>query len=486
MYHPHAKKRAIDIAACLMAAAFVMGGVFLRVSNLGDQSLWIDEGFTINGAQAVLDHGYPLLDSGGVYPYGPLTVYLTAGALKAFGFDAFEPWAARVPAVLLGSFLALIVALFAKRLFPDRSIVWVTALFLASFCSWAIAWSRQARGYIAIAFFGLLTFYLILRYRETKEKKSLIFAALSYIAALLSHGPAILLLPAFISLVAVKPTNARLSLRASLLAVAVPIASLLGGVALSFHADYVRFMSGNWGFTLFLWGGLAGCALAAFDKERRERLMYVALPCGSGLVTAIFFGLRQEGRYLFVLIPFAILLTVYAAVRLTELLRVPKKFAALATCAVLVAYSWPALDFVPKRFHALEPGVPQADFARAYDYIKKNMQEGDVVVSMYAHLHEIYLNQKGYWLPTSLSPYPEELAGRLAAGKDFYVGAPIATGTDSLLNIARRSHGFALFTGFGVPKQADLYFSLTGLDGTEKVANTGRPEYRNRVWIVRF
>lgn len=55
----------------LILGIFIFWGGFLRLHNLGVQSLWIDEGYTINAAQGVLDHGYPILDSGLSYRAHP-------------------------------------------------------------------------------------------------------------------------------------------------------------------------------------------------------------------------------------------------------------------------------------------------------------------------------------------------------------------------------------------------------------------------------
>src|SRR3989338_5633022 len=76
--------------------ALIGYGLFLRVYGLGEQSLWIDEGYTINASQAILERGIPQLDSGKMYSGWMLSTYMTAGAMKVFGFDPFSPWSARI------------------------------------------------------------------------------------------------------------------------------------------------------------------------------------------------------------------------------------------------------------------------------------------------------------------------------------------------------------------------------------------------------
>jgi len=64
-------------------------GFFFRIYFLGFQSFWIDEAFSVNAASGILEHGYPLLDSGKVYSRDILNTYLIAGFMGIFGETHF-------------------------------------------------------------------------------------------------------------------------------------------------------------------------------------------------------------------------------------------------------------------------------------------------------------------------------------------------------------------------------------------------------------
>ncbi|HEY9480895.1 MAG TPA: glycosyltransferase family 39 protein [Candidatus Paceibacterota bacterium] len=461
-------------------------GAFLRFSYLGRESLWIDEGYTINAAKAILDHGYPLLDSGAIYPYGALHSYLTAGFLELFGFDAFSPWSARLPSAITGIALVAIIAFVAHRMaFLGRTGT-LLAAFLTAFSLGALSWSRQARGYMDMALFSVLAFYGLYRWRETGKKRYVIGAIASFAAALLSHGPAIALLPTFITCIVLGFCGMRKPLWHLLISLAIPILSLISGISFGFHHSYISFFIQYWPFSCVFWLAVGSCILLLFDQKKRHDLLYLWLPFVSGMFALIFFSMREEPRYLFPLFPFAILLSIYGVARIGRLLNMPNRFVPAFAAMTLVACAWPGLVFVPRNFYITYPGVPQADFASAFQYIKDHFAQGDIVVSAFPHLHELYLGTKGYWLPTNLSPYPDGIERATVGGKDYYVGAPMATGTDALLALALRRHGFALFSGLGSPQFSDVYFDLLALPGAYKIHDTGENSYPIRIWIVRF
>ena len=127
-------------------AIFVGWGGFLRLYDLGEQSLWIDEGYTINASQAIIDQGKPILGSGSSYNAHLLHTYTTAASMKLFGFEATNPWAARLPAAIFGILTILAAYLFTYRITKNK-LTALAATFIIAFSYWEIAWSRQARGY---------------------------------------------------------------------------------------------------------------------------------------------------------------------------------------------------------------------------------------------------------------------------------------------------------------------------------------------------
>ena len=120
-------------------------GFFFRVYYLGFQSFWMDESFTINAAQGILKHGYPLMDSGVVYGSYFLNTYLVAFFIKLFGLTEFST---RFVSVIFGTLMIPLMYFFGKQ-FGDRRVGWLTAV-LVTFSAWEILWSRQARMYIQL------------------------------------------------------------------------------------------------------------------------------------------------------------------------------------------------------------------------------------------------------------------------------------------------------------------------------------------------
>ncbi len=154
----------------LLAGLFVYGFV-LRIYNLGFQSLWIDESFTINASLAILRHFYPLLESGFVYSGYMFHTYVLAGLFSLFGVSTFV---ARLPSVVFGSLLIPLIYLFVRYLFNVR--VAIIASVLVAFSTLEIAWSRQARSYIILQFFFYLSLFFFLYFVRTRDLKWFYYA----------------------------------------------------------------------------------------------------------------------------------------------------------------------------------------------------------------------------------------------------------------------------------------------------------------------
>jgi hypothetical protein len=465
----------------------------LRVWDLGEQSLWMDEGFTINASLSVEEKGIPVLDSGKMYWNGSLYVYAAAISQRVFGLDPFSPWPSRLPAALFGTALAFATFALARKLFPEEGQLSILVLALSVFSLWAIAWSRQARGYTAAALFIMLAFWLLSRYLESRKVKEASFAAVSFFLGLASHISVIAFLPAFIALL-IRPRLAKAaslslvkhSLFGPLLVCAAIGAASIPFIGLSNHVPaYLSFFSQELSFSIFYWGGIAAIALSLFDKARLKTLSFFSIPFISSLVFILFFGKREEHRYLFTILPFSIILFAYAAYRVIELALPASERKAILACVLALAIAYPSLAFIPRSFYGLEMGSPQPDFKTAFRHIRENMREGDSVISSFPHLHKIYLGQKGIWLAESLTGDPTEVGRKTVDGKDYYVGAPVISSADSFKEFLRSHAGFVLFDGTTFPRSEDYHYALLGSGKAIKVLELSRPA-RSKVWLYRF
>jgi hypothetical protein len=148
----------------LVLAAILGGAFFLRFNNLGQQSYWMDEGYTVNAVISGLQNGTKnwseMLDSGRTY-FCPIYCYPTKLIVsflqkqKAVQSNDLisEPSPAALGATpfrflsaLSGLLTVLLFFWFAKKTFKNNSVA-LLATFFTAFSYWQIAWSRQARWY---------------------------------------------------------------------------------------------------------------------------------------------------------------------------------------------------------------------------------------------------------------------------------------------------------------------------------------------------
>ncbi len=171
---------------------------FLRMPNLGKLGLWGDEGFTAISAAAILEHGYPLLPSGGIYPRALLFSYIEAFSAKIFGLNEF---ALRFPNTIFGLAGIWMTYLLGQRLYGKR--VGYVAAVLMAFSIWEITFSRYARMYVFFQFFYLLSIYFFYRGFIEGERFYRRFTPLLWILTITIHQigvslAALLLIPFFI------------------------------------------------------------------------------------------------------------------------------------------------------------------------------------------------------------------------------------------------------------------------------------------------
>lgn len=179
-------------AGYILLGIILCSGFFFRIYKVGEASFWIDEGFTIMQAKAILSHGYPLLNSGIVEFKDLLLPYLLAGIMKIFG-DA--PFVLRFIPVLFGTLSIYLGFTLGKKLFNDK--VGLIFSFFLAFSYWNIAWSRQVRGYSLLLFFALLFIINLVAHRETNKNKYLFIALFAVIMASISKSFGLLLFPFF-------------------------------------------------------------------------------------------------------------------------------------------------------------------------------------------------------------------------------------------------------------------------------------------------
>ncbi|MBX4209464.1 glycosyltransferase family 39 protein [Candidatus Parcubacteria bacterium] len=360
-------------------------GLFFRLFHIGFQSLWIDEVYTINAALAVLKHGYPLLDSGYIYVNNFVSVYLAALMMKIAPFDAFSPWAVRLPAALFGSGLILAVATLGRRLFKSN-VVAILAAFFVTFSYNEIAWSRQARGYAALAFFLILSICFFWNYLSSGKRRDLFWWIGLFTFACLSHWSGLAFLPAFL---------------------------------------------------IILWKKKYLYSFASYKKELLFLGVLVAVP----IVTLFITAERMITRYIvFPFFPFFVIALSFVVVMCADHILPNYRTAtrSLFALLLLLVIGYQQFLFYPMisyDFHVLSI---QPDYNEVFSIIKSEKRPDDVIISFCPALHRIYLGEEGEWLPKG---------NRRQEKPDFYTGIDPINTLDQLIDITRSHHGFVVIDG---------------------------------------
>lgn len=187
-----------DRGVYFLVALVVVIGLFYRLYGIKDnRSFWQDEAHVARLGRDI-DTGIKTIPQAiHSLNYEPLHILTTAVSMKFFGINEF---AARLPAVILGSLGILAAFLLAKELSGD----WggILAAFLYAFSQLNLANSTQAKPYAALSAFTLFCFYFILKVQKSRKiKYHLLFITSASIATLFHFLGIILWVPYFLFLI---------------------------------------------------------------------------------------------------------------------------------------------------------------------------------------------------------------------------------------------------------------------------------------------
>ncbi|HEU4419335.1 MAG TPA: glycosyltransferase family 39 protein [Planctomycetota bacterium] len=147
----------------------------MRLCNLGEWSIWVDEAHTWRDAtmQLVGEHG--LLREDRVF-YA-LTFLVLRGLLN-LGWIGGDEFSLRLPFVLVGILSVPVLAMCGRRLVGARAAILAAAF--CAVCPWHVYWSQNARGYILVFLFAAIAANRALVAIETGRARDLLatFAAI--------------------------------------------------------------------------------------------------------------------------------------------------------------------------------------------------------------------------------------------------------------------------------------------------------------------
>ncbi|MCF7831359.1 MAG: glycosyltransferase family 39 protein [Candidatus Pacebacteria bacterium] len=484
----------------------LVGGAFLRFYKLGHQSLWIDEGYSINASQAVLDHGYPTLDSGENYTGHIFSTYIIAGSMQLFGFEPYSPWSARLPSVLFGIGVIFMTYMFAYRLTENRWVALGAMLFVA-FLPWEIAWSRQARGYVMLQFFLLLTFdkliYIIKSIHTDDFKNKLQHLGLLLLYAILgflSHGIGIaFIIPIVILLGIVVYTQRKNSSPWLWMTTAIMGAYVLyRGIKYVFNVSLENYFSSYAHFllqqypleTVFTIVGIISMFFFA-----QKKINAVCITAGIGIpviVLSLYTSIQM--RYLVPLIPFLgsmISYGIYNTIDLSQKTFFPdfnRKhiIGCISMVGIILLLVLQPASFIPQSSYVLEPGSPQPPFADAYAYVQQNKHDTDLIISPYAHMTKIYLGEPELLIPISLTGKSDPGYLITKQGQDFYTGTKLIDGVSGIMNSIENNHGYIMIDSMARRRLGKLFTSITNHPKAQLVYETQFEKTKDTIWIYQF
>jgi len=327
-----------------------------------------------------------------IYTQFPGTDLLIILFFKVFGTNTFF---LRLPMALFGAVSIPIFFALTRRLFDRFTAVCGTLLLLFSY--YHLDHSQLTRYYAAIFFFGVLASYFYLKFFETYDKKTLLWALLATLGGTLFH-PTFLGVPLSISvfsalvLLIPKLKNesesvcraAKLLLMVfglSLLVVLISIYPIIKGW---FYRS--QSMEGGWGYGFFRLGlqiskyfGIPLClatlaGIVAMFQRNTLRSVYcgtlIVMPVCGMLCASMFVDMRPD--YIFYTYPIFFI----ASARLIAYIRdkAGGRIPYLAVMALLLATMLP-------EFASNYTGKRSLDVRHAVSYVKDNYKEGDKILS---------------------------------------------------------------------------------------------------------
>ena len=375
-------------------------GFILRFYKLNIQSLWIDEGFSINAAVQTLKYGYPLLESGFVYSGSLLNTYFIAFFIKLFKDLIF---ASRLVSVIFGILSIIITFYFGKEIY-NKKIGLIAALFV-TFSSIEIAWSRQARMYAQFQFFYLLSLYLFYKFINNKSLKYFILALILTISTILSNilGFSLILIYFVYFILNFKDFKFIFTKKflIPIFVFLIPIGYLIiknfwnySYIYINYFLKYIYFL--RFSHEILFYFSLVGI-LVSLKEFKKSSFLFISFIVP--ILVISFFVFLFHYRYLFFILP---ILFIFAAYLINFISDYFKKFGLIIMIILTTIVLINGFTFIPRSYYELEALTPQPNFKEAYLFVKENLND-EVIIDSYPVLSEIYLGKVDYGLKFSLT-----------------------------------------------------------------------------------
>ena len=377
---------------------------FIRVYNLGDTSLWIDESTSAMASKMILAKGIPLFDSGLLYSRAYFFHYAQA-FFMIFGQTDFF---ARFISVIFG-LLTIVLAYFIGKEYSKTGGI-ISALFVAVFYL-EVFFSRQARFYQLFQLMFFLSIYLL--YKSKKNPHYIYFALASFIITLDTQIEGLVLAPFFIIWILVyqKKWKKLLAFIPGILLIwkMFSVFGLPSGStesAMNYFGDYLTYIK-NMVYLFIL--AIPGIILA-FKKNKKLTLFIIApsLITLIGIFSLQTFALRYAYFFVFPLVLYSSLLVSFLY----------EKYGKIILITILVLLIIPSNLFFPQTYiniikpidyHFNDYSAPATNYKNIpLDILNKLKDSENVLISYFSSDVEWYVRKPDFVLPFSMDGRGED------------------------------------------------------------------------------
>ena len=394
--------RRFQIVAVLLITSF---GALLRFYRLGAWSLWIDEIFTINRANAHVN----LQSLLAAWWHPSISLILARGAMELFGFSV---WSARLASALIGIVSIPVIFLVVKR-WISLPVALIAAMLLAV-APWHLEWSQNARYYTSQMLFYFLAAYFFYQAFEQDRLRYLLPAVFLLALAVAERFTAVLFVPvlfAYLVFLAVFPGQKPPGYnRRNLALVTLPAVGfglfelvrylvsgdsyLIGAIELVYSQpidDPFRlalFIGYNIGLPLVSFGLLTA---VHFLKERSRTGLFLLL---NAVVPVILLLLVNpfyftKDRYIFFVLPFWIVLAAMGVHALFVRVKENGRLLVLGILVLLIVDSLGANIM----YYQINHGN-RRNWNRAFEIIRERAGPGDRIVTWWEEFGPFYTDQE--------------------------------------------------------------------------------------------
>lgn len=457
----------------------ILCGFILRIYHLGAPSFWLDEAITANAAAALINHGTPTFPSGFIYMRSILNTFFISLSFLIFGICEFS---ARFPSVIFGTLMIPLAYIMGARL-GNGKIALIGALFI-TFSIIEIAWSRQARMYQQLQFFYIATIYFFYEFNlaiKNKNKRNLYLALtiFFFIGAVLSHVfgyvLVLVLVPYFLiansneirnrwkDYVVIRYFSGLFIIILFLVLFLKFMGSNLPGVIsyiskniwlqeAGYFEAYLKVLTTE--FSVFFYLAIFGAVLSLKKNWRSGSLLIMSFVIPFYIISCY---VKLPGtRYLYFIFPFILIFSSYFFDFIIELVqKYGEKSSAkirsilialvISSMLLIMAVSPQVFTILPKEKFYLGINAPQADFKKAYSYIKENMQSNNVVIDTWPAVSLFYRGRSDYWLKNEFFGVGRSIDSILVnnGSNEVYANALVIKDLDMLKDmVARHNRGW--------------------------------------------